>query len=440
MLWAFTRARPVVLGLPRGGVPVAAQVARALHAPLDVILVRKLGVPYQPELAVGAIGEGGVRVVNEEVRRAAAVDERDLASIEARERAAINRMAQTFRRGHPPIPLLGRLVIVVDDGIATGSTAMAACQVARAHGASRVVLAAPVIPSATLDALRSVADEIVCVESPEPFFAIGQWYDDFTQTSDEVVVGLLDDAAARMNAPSAPASGTDTPVSIAIASGAELPGQLSVPPEPIGIVVFAHGGGSSRFSPRNQAVARRLRRTHLGTFLLDLLTPEEADDRARVFDIEMLSERLVSATGTVRALEPLLPVGYFGANTGAAAALWAAGEPGAPVDAVVGRGGRPDLAAARLRDVRAPTLLLVGEHDPEVLRLNREALAAMVCERELVVVEGATHLFDEPGALDHVAGLAADWFSAHFRGDHRELKNAAERRREGRSGTEGSGR
>ncbi len=421
MLSALTDVRPVVLGLPRGGVPVAEQVARMLHAPLDVILVRKLGVPYQPELAVGAIGEGGVRVVNEEVRRAAAVHERDMASIEARERATLDRMAHTFRRGRPRISLEGRTVIVVDDGIATGSTARAACQVARAHGASRVVLAAPVIPSMTLESLRAVADEVVCVESPEPFFAIGQWYEDFTQTSDEEVIKRLDDAAARAHGGGPRIGDSETAVSIALASGGKLAGRLFVPSQPIGVVVFAHGSGSSRFSPRNQAVERRLRRTRLGTLLFDLLTPEEAEDRARIFDIELLADRLLSATDAVRLLEPRLPLGCFGASTGAAAALWAAAEPGAPITAVVGRGGRPDLATPRLHDVRAPTLLVVGEHDPEVLRLNREALATMDCERELVVVEGATHLFEEPGALDRVAELAANWFSTHFRSGHGKL-------------------
>ncbi len=415
--------------------PVAAQVARALGAPLDVILVRKLGAPYQPELAVGAIGEGDIRVVNEAVRRAAAVDERTLESIEARERAALDRLARAFRRDRPRIPLHGRTAVVVDDGIATGSTATAACKVARAHGASRVVLAAPVIPVTTLESLRGVADEVVCVESPEPFFAIGQWYDDFTQTRDEEVVELLDAAARRSEGsdfaardadakgaiardPVGRAPDSDVAVSIPLEPGAKLLGYLSIPSRPSGVVVFAHGSGSSRLSPRNQAVARRLQATGLGTLLVDLLTPDEASDRTHVFDIELLSQRLASATTTVRSLEPLLPVGFFGASTGAAAALWAAAEPRAQIAAVVGRGGRPDLAGARLRDVRAPTLLVVGERDPGVLQLNREALAAMVCERELAVVEGATHLFEEPGTLEQVAELATDWFSAHFRDDH----------------------
>ena len=407
----------MVVGLPRGGVPVAAQVARALGAPLDVILVRKLGVPWQPELAVGAVGEGGVRVLNEDVRRTAGVRDHDLAAVEDLERATLERMAQIFRRGRTPVALRGRTVVVVDDGIATGSTARAACLVARAHGAARVVLAAPVIPLPTLGELQGVADDVVCVESPEPFFAIGQWYDDFTQTTDDQVVRLLH-ASGRTEAPvgkDAPAGAPrDGPITIGLPTGAALPGDLSVPEEAPGVVLFAHGSGSSRLSPRNQSVARQLQARGLGTLLFDLLTPEEAARRCSVFDVGLLADRLVRATAHLATLAPDLRAGYFGASTGAAAALAAASAPASAVGAIVSRGGRPDLAGPLLRDVRAPTLLVVGERDPEVLELNRRALAALRCEHELVVVPGATHLFEEPGALERVADLAARWFTTHF--------------------------
>ncbi|GLX09554.1 hypothetical protein Misp03_64800 [Microbispora sp. NBRC 16548] len=181
----------VVLGLPRGGVPVAFQVARALGAPLDVIVVRKLGVPYQPELGFGAIGEGGVRVVNPDVVRLANITRAEMAEVERRERAELERRARRFRAGREPVDLAGRTAIVVDDGIATGGTARAACQVARAHGASRVVLAVPVGAPETIASLRRDADEIVCLDTPDHFYAIGAWYDDFTQTSDEDVVECL---------------------------------------------------------------------------------------------------------------------------------------------------------------------------------------------------------------------------------------------------------
>lgn len=186
----------VVLGLPRGGVPVAAEVARALGAPLDVILVRKLGVPAQPELGLGAIGESEARVINPEVVRYAHVSEAEIAQVERKERAELQRRAQRFRGDVPHEPLAGRTAVIVDDGIATGSTARAACQVARALGAATVVLAVPVAPPAADRTLRGAADEVICLEMPERFLAIGEWYEDFAQTSDEEVVALLRAARA----------------------------------------------------------------------------------------------------------------------------------------------------------------------------------------------------------------------------------------------------
>ncbi len=187
-------SRPVVLALPRGGVPVALEVARALHAPLDVVLVRKLGVPFQPELAMGAIGEGGVRVLNRQVVEAARVTADQLAMVEAIEREELRRRASVFRDGRPPVPIDGRVVVVVDDGLATGSTARAACQVVRLRGVRTVVLAVPVAPARWTHKLSQVADRLECVESPERFFAIGERYVDFRQTTDEEVIACLQTA------------------------------------------------------------------------------------------------------------------------------------------------------------------------------------------------------------------------------------------------------
>jgi putative phosphoribosyl transferase len=195
-----------------------------------------------------------------------------------------------------------------------------------------------------------------------------------------------------------------------------LAGSLTVPTRDSGWVVFAHGSGSSRHSPRNRHVAAVLNQAGLGTLLFDLLTPGEETDRANVFDISLLARRLLDVTGWLRAQPGTadLPVGYFGASTGAAAALWAAAEPGAGIAAVVSRGGRPDLAGPRLSSVTAPTLLIVGGRDDVVLGLNRQAQSGLQCENQLAVVPGATHLFEEPGTLDAVAGLARDWFASHF--------------------------
>jgi putative phosphoribosyl transferase len=181
-------------------------------------------------------------------------------------------------------------------------------------------------------------------------------------------------------------------------------------------VVFAHGSGSSRLSPRNLQVARVLQGAGLATLLFDLLTEQEARDRANVFDIPLLGRRLLAATRFVAGHEPAagLGVGYFGASTGAAAALWAAAEAGGTVRAVVSRGGRPDLAAERLAEVTAPTLLVVGSLDDTVIALNEQAAARLRCRHEIAVVAGATHLFEEPGALEQIARLAVDWFCAYL--------------------------
>ncbi|MFK4224678.1 phosphoribosyltransferase family protein [Streptomyces sp. NPDC019890] len=404
--------KPVVLGLPRGGVPVAFQVARALGAPLDVIVVRKLGVPYHRELGFGAIGEGGVRVISDDIVRRSRARREELATVERAEEAELARQAKRFRAHRPRLPLRGRTVIIVDDGIATGATAAAACQVVRAQGAARVVLAVPVAPPDSLDSLRADADEVVCLATPRAFRAVGEWYEDFSQTSDEEVAALLAEAAGEA---------VESEVEVE-AGGVRLLGDLNLPEGAGAVVMFAHGSGSSRHSPRNRLVAAALNRAGLGTLLFDLLTVDEEADRANVFDIGTLARRLAAATRWLREREPVR-IGYFGASTGAAAALLAAGTFAAAdgngtdetdIGAVVSRGGRPDLAGPRLTDVRAPTLLIVGGRDTRVLDLNRQAMQELRCECRLEVVPRATHLFEEPGALDRVAELARDWFTMHL--------------------------
>jgi len=193
-----------------------------------------------------------------------------------------------------------------------------------------------------------------------------------------------------------------------------LPGSLALPAQCRGLILFAHGSGSSRFSPRNVRVAETLGDAGLATLLFDLLSDEEADDQTNVFDVPLLASRLAMAAAWAGGEPELaeLPLGYFGASTGAAAALLAAAQRG-HADAIVSRGGRPDLVGTHLREVRTPTLLIVGGRDKVVLELNRQALALLECEAELRIVEGATHLFQEPGALDEVARVACDWFLDH---------------------------
>lgn len=198
----------------------------------------------------------------------------------------------------------------------------------------------------------------------------------------------------------------------------KLPADIAVPPMAKGVVIFAHGSGSSRLSRRNRRVAASLNQDGFATLLFDLLTEEEALDHSNVFDIALLGNRMAQAIDFAQNDSRLrsLPIGLFGASTGAAAALVAAAERGAEVAAVVSRGGRPDLAAESLPQVRAPTLLIVGGDDEPVIELNRQALERLRCVKQLQIVPGATHLFEEPGTLDRVIDLASDWFARYLRG------------------------
>ena len=429
----------VVLGLPRGGVPVAFEVAKALAAPLDVIVVRKLGVPYQPELAMGAIGEGDIKVSNDDVIRRGGITPQEIAAVEQRERADLVQQAQRFRLGRPNVDVAGRTAVIVDDGIATGSTAAAACQVARQMRATRVILAVPVGAPESIRSLELVYDEVDCLYAPEHFMAVGTFYDNFRHVSDTEVTDLLARSletvrvtAGQQDSPCEPSQAGSITKDAARTPGPQerdeevrlrvsgesvvLDGHLTIPVNPIGTVIFVHGSGSSRHSPRNRFVANQLNEAGLGTLLFDLLTKEEEVERANVFDIQALAARLADVTGWVRDQPGGLhaALGYFGASTGAAAALWAAAEPGTHIDAVVSRGGRPDLAETRLADVNSPTLLIVGSRDEVVLGLNEQAQQQLRSPNRLAIVPGATHLFEEPGALRTVTRLAREWFTAYF--------------------------
>ncbi len=418
---------PVVLGLPRGGVQVAYQVAQALEAPLDVCIVRKIGAPLQPELAIGAVAEEGALYLDGDLIARLGISQAEVSRLRTMQQAEVEDRVRRFRRGARPVDVYGKTVLVVDDGIATGATARAALQTLRAREPARLVLAVPVGAPDTLDQLAMIADEVVCLHPEEALFAVGLWYENFAATTDDDVVELLDRARSRRlrserttRRSERVRASIDRDVRIRVAGDETLEGQLTIPSGATGLVIFVHGSGSGRSSPRNRAVASVLHGEGLATLLFDLLTQEEQRIDARTqqyrFDVGLLASRLVAVTEWAHG-DPqtrTLDIGYFGASTGAAAALVAAAQRPQLVRAVVCRGGRPDLAEASLGEVDAPTLFLVGGADPTVLQLNREALYFLRCQKELEIVHAATHLFEEPGALEHVARSAARWFARYL--------------------------
>ncbi len=399
--------RPLVLGLPRGGVPVAWEMARVLDTDLDVLVIRKLGVPWHPELAFGAVGEGGITVIDGEVCAALGLSESEVESVIRQERAELTRRVTLFRGSQPMADVSNREVILVDDGMATGSTILAAVEVLRGKGAARIVVAVPVASRQALSRIASKVDEIVCLQTPDPFFSVGMHYQNFPQESDDQVRTLL---AGMGSLP------VFIPTKDSLGRSILLPGSLTLPIDIKGIVIFAHGSGSSRFSSRNVHVAQILNNAGIGTLLFDLLTAEEAEDRSNVFDITLLASRVESAIDYLQAHEEWVhaPIGLFGASTGAAAALVAASRRPKAVQAVVSRGGRPDLAGSVLPFVDAPTLLIVGGRDHSVIGFNELASERLGCPHELVLIPGATHLFEEPGTLDKAALMARDWFAANL--------------------------
>ncbi len=423
----------VVCGLPRGGIPVAYEVACALEAPLEVFVVRKLGAPGQEELAMGAIASGNVVVVNEEVIDALKISREELKAEVENESRELVRREEIYRGGRPLQEIKGKTVILVDDGLATGSTMRAAVAALRRQEPAQIVVAVPVGASSTCAELGAVADRCVCAIALEQLRSVGSWYDDFGQTTDDEVCDLLARAAARepgaqrhpaesrgVRRRAEPENGRAQAQKqmaiqkeVTIASGERtLQGTLCVPEGGTSAIMFAHGSGSGRLSPRNQYVAQVLQEAGLGTLLIDLLEEEEASNRTNVFDIGLLAERLQAAVEwlAAQAETASLRLGYFGASTGAAAALVAAAQAPEQIGAIVSRGGRPDLARDALARVTAPCLLIVGGEDGPVLELNRQAHERLKCLRRLVVIPGATHLFPEPGALEQVARLSAEWF------------------------------
>lgn len=398
---------PLVLAIPRGGVPIGRIVADRLGGELDIVLVRKLGAPGNPEYAIGAVDETGT-VLRADDAHFFDVDDNYIECEAAEQLAIIRARRQSYGLGHPPIDPAGRIVVVVDDGLATGATMRAALLAVHARKPARLICAIPVASPRGLVSIADVVDDLVYLSAPEHFRAVGQFYVQFPAVDDSEVVRLL------MRAPpsGSPTSAFSEDIQIP-ADGLLLDGNLQVPKGAHGLVIFTHGSGSNRHSPRNRQVAQAMHAKGLATLLFDLLSEDEARNISARFDIPKLTARLDAAIQWAmrHPCTQALPIGLFGASTGAAAALVLSARYPMVIKAVVSRGGRPDLAGhGALARVKAPTLLIVGGADSEVIALNRSALSILPCHAELVLVPNATHLFEEEGAMERVAALATSWF------------------------------
>jgi putative phosphoribosyl transferase len=435
-----------VLGVARGGVPIARQVASALGASLGVVVSRKIGVPGIEEVALGAIAEGSDRIAADPVSWYIGVPPRVVKRLAARARLELARRVQFYRAGRPLPAIRDRTVILVDDGLATGATLRAAARAVRKGHPRHLIAAVPVASQAALDEMRREVDEVVAVFTRTEFTTVSASYEDFSPVTDEEVLNLLRptrlittderlstilrDVSDRIAPPwscegDAYRDGELT-IAIPVRAGAIM-ADLGMPQrgsrggdaealEPSrGLAILAHGGGSSRDSYRNRYLAGRLRLSGYTTLRVDLLTATEqdADDEhaSMRFDVARLSARLTrvcdwaAREGVAGAERTIL----IGASTGAAAALTTAAQRRGRVFAVVARGGRVDLAAEHLARVWAPVLLIVGAADAETLEHNSEAMRVLGGGGQLTKVPRAGHTFDEPGALGAVAEHMVKW-------------------------------
>ncbi len=388
-----------ILALPKGGVPVAWEIAHELQAPLDLLFVKKIGLPGQEELAIGAVGESGETIWLEDT-----LNQTNLDKLASAAKVRLAKQVSRWRSIQPALPLQDQIAILVDDGLATGATMKAAIRVVKTRGVKKVVVAVPVASASTAKEIRKLADEVYILSEPSPFFSVGQWYDDFEQVSDAQVEKLLRSKAVP---PEVQADIRNIDLNL---EGTTLPGRLAIPERAKGLVIFAHGSGSSHKSPRNVKVAQALHNLGFATLLFDLLTEMESEYRPNVFNIDLLAERLMLATNWARAISELknLPIGFFGASTGGAAALVAAAKT-PHIRSVVSRGGRPDMADKNLKQVKIPVLLIVGGNDHDVIALNEQAKEKLP-DAHLAIVPGAGHIFEEPGTLTEVIELAGNWF------------------------------
>ncbi|HLG11577.1 MAG TPA: alpha/beta fold hydrolase [Dehalococcoidia bacterium] len=395
----------VVLGIPRGGLPVATEVARAVGGILAVVVARKLGAPGNPELAIGATTASGITYINEGVARAVGASQAYIDAEKLRQVLEAQRREELFD-GHRRPGLKDRTVIVVDDGVATGATAIAAIRATKAEGAKRVVIAVPVGPPEMIELLGKEADEVVCLESDPGFWAVGQYYDNFDQVSDQDVRALLNAYAAPPPAPDS------THVTIK-RNQINLAGILTTPAGagPFPLVIFVHGLGSGKDSPRNVTIAAHIVDSGIATLLFDLSghgesLPDPHDGLgAYVADLQA-----AFAWATVAPQVKNDAIGIAGSSLGATIAVKALIEGHVKPRTMVLRA--PPVEPEDFRRIDVPSLVLIGSLDP--LRSDVEWGATPCPQLTLSVVQGASHLFEEPGTLEQALRLTVGWFVQHL--------------------------
>lgn len=386
----------VVLGIPRGGLPVAAEVARALHGQLGVVVARKLPAPAQPELAIGAVTADGSAWINTQLARDAGADDRYLERERAHQVAEAKHREELFD-GHRRPPVEGRVVIIVDDGLATGATARTAARSMRASGAEKVVLAIPVAPPESVHEIAAEVDEVVCPRVEMDFWAIGQFYDEFQQVPDEEVKAILD----RFG------SDVETREARVRRDGIELAVRLRLPGGKPPHVTFVHGLGSSKDSPRNVVIGERLVDEGIAALLFDLSGHGESGGRPG--SIDQYVDDLVAIESWSGSQTELRggPHAVAGSSLGAVVALQGVLQGRVTADALVLRSA--PISAEEYGGLTVPALLLVGSHDPLVADARE---AARRCPAiDLRVVQGAGHLFEEEGTLEEATAITVEWLA-----------------------------
>jgi len=456
---------PLVIAFSNGGIPVAVQVAHALSAELDYLAVKKIRVPENPEYVIGALTEGGVSFIHESALKRVGLSGSELQELLKQKQASLQRQIDFFRSEIPMISPFNRNIILVDDGLASGSSARVSLRYLKSHHPKSLTLAIPVCPRKITESLKAECDEFICLYSQEDLAPFSQFYQDYFKVSDSHALRILHGSQKKHEShsknssiyASSPTSKSHQmkldlphpvlPLTSALWSPSisqssqpsiqeieiydsscsktpiQLKGILQIPSHCKGIVIFAHGSGSSHLSPRSQIVAQIFHQTGLGTLLFDLLTPDESNSKKNIFNIPQLGARLLLALREIKKRSEIrnLPIGLFGASTGAAAALWSAAHSPHLISSIVSRGGRPDLVLSILPQVSAPVLLIVGSNDTPVIEMNSKA-SAQLKNGKLILIPGATHLFEEPGALELVAESASQWFHQSFTSDQSEKK------------------